>query len=141
MPCFVRRRMILLCFLTGICSGLHAVDGVVLINQASALAGNVTEGDGPGFPVIISRSGSYRLISDLVVSSDVTAIRITAPNVTLDLNGFSIIGPGGCTAQPQGLPICLPPGQGVGIQTGSDSTVGPSSVKVLNGFARDEDES
>ena len=31
-----------------------AVDGVVLMNQANATAGNVTPGDSPGFPVTIS---------------------------------------------------------------------------------------
>ena len=44
-----------------------AVDGVVLINQAAALAGNVTPGDTPGFPVVISVSGSYRLSGNLTV--------------------------------------------------------------------------
>jgi hypothetical protein len=120
-----------------IASGLPAQDGVVLINQAAALAGGVTPGDAPGFPVTISQSGSYRLSSNLVISSaNGTGIVITAPNVNLDLTGFSIIGPGGCTAQPQGPPICSPPGQGIGIQAGSDSTVGPSSVKVRNGSVR-----
>ena len=37
---------------------LYAVDGVALINQNAALAGNVTPGDAPGFPVTISVSGS-----------------------------------------------------------------------------------
>jgi hypothetical protein len=77
-----------------------AVDGVVLINQANALAGNVTPGDTPGFPVTISQSGSYKLSSNLVVTDpDAEAIRITADNVTLDLNGFSIIGPSVCNGQ------------------------------------------
>jgi hypothetical protein len=134
MSYFAGMRMVLLCTSIAISGALYAQDGVVLINQAAAIAGNVTPGDGPGFPVTISRSGSYRLSSNLVVSSaHGTGIEITAPNVNLDLNGFSIIGPGGCTAQPQGLPICLPPGQGIGVRAGSDSTVGPNSVKVLNG--------
>ena len=33
---------------------LHAVDGVVLIDQSRAIAGNVTPGDTPGYPIIIS---------------------------------------------------------------------------------------
>ncbi len=133
---YFARIMVLLCAFIAITGTLYAQDGVVLINEAAALAGNVTPGDGPGFPVTISRSGSYRLTSNLVVSQDVTAILITAPNVILDLNGFSIIGPGGCTLGIQSLPICSPPGQGIGIQAGSDSTVGPSSVKVRNGSVR-----
>ena len=41
-----------------------AVDGVIEINQARALAGGVLGDairDPPGFPVTIDRSGSYRL--------------------------------------------------------------------------------
>ena len=40
---------------------IYAVDGVVLINQSAALAGNVTPGGTPGFPVTVSVSGSYTL--------------------------------------------------------------------------------
>jgi hypothetical protein len=136
MSSFARMRMVFMCILIAISSRVHAQDGATLIDQSRAIAGNITPGDGPGFPVTISRSGSYRLTSNLVVSQDVTAVLITAPNVNLDLNGFSILGPGACTVQPQGLPICSPPGQGVGIQAGSDSTIGPSSVKVRNGSVR-----
>jgi parallel beta-helix repeat protein len=72
-----------------------ATDGVVLIDQARALAGNVTPGDTPGFPVTISEPGSYRLASNLTVIPDRTAgILIAADNVTIDLGGFSI-GSGG----------------------------------------------
>jgi hypothetical protein len=71
-----------------------AVDGLVLIDQNHALAGSVTPGDAPGFPVTISQAGSYRLASNLTVPAGVDAIQITANDVTIDLNGFSIIGPG-----------------------------------------------
>jgi hypothetical protein len=78
-----------------------AVDGVVLINQSIALAGGVTPGDTPGFPVTISVPGSYRLSGNLVVpDANTTAILITADNVTIDLNGFSIIGPNVCSWGP-----------------------------------------
>ena len=66
--------------------------GVVLITQAKALAGDVTPGDAPGFPVSITRPGSYRLTSNLRSPSSL-AIEIAADNVSLNLNGFSIIGP------------------------------------------------
>lgn len=59
-----------------------AVDGVTLINQATVTAAG-------GFPYVISQPGSYRLSGNLVVLN-ATAISITASNVTLDLNGFSI---------------------------------------------------
>jgi hypothetical protein len=65
---------------------------VVFITQAKAMAGNVTPGDAPGFPVSITRPGSYRLTSNLRSPSGV-AIEIAADNVSLNLNGFSIIGP------------------------------------------------
>src|SRR5262245_52284714 len=66
-----------------------AVDGVIEINHAAAIAGGVTPGDGPGYPVTISQPGSYRLTGPLSPSS-VSAIRITASDVTLDLNEFRV---------------------------------------------------
>jgi hypothetical protein len=72
-----------------------AVDGQTLINQSKALAGDVTAGDAPGFPVTITRSGSVRLSSVLIVPAGTNGIVITTNRVTLDLNGFSIVGAGG----------------------------------------------
>src|SRR6266542_5221831 len=47
-----------------------------------------------GFPIQICDSGSYRLDSNLILSAyDTDAIQISADNVTLDLNGFTISGP------------------------------------------------
>jgi hypothetical protein len=66
-----------------------------LIDQARALAGNVTPGDAPGFPVTISIPGSYQLSSDLNVPADTDAVVITSASVSLNLNGFSILGSGG----------------------------------------------
>ena len=78
--------------LFGISSSALAVDGVVLIDQSRALAGNVTPGDGPGFPVSIKTSGSYRLASNLTATSTATSngILVEADDVTIDLNGFTI---------------------------------------------------
>ena len=42
----------------GLAGQAYAVDGVIEINQARALAGGVTPGDTAGFPVTISVSGS-----------------------------------------------------------------------------------
>lgn len=76
-----------------ICSGAaQAVDGVVLINQSRALAGNVTSGDAPGFPVTITKPGSYRLSGNLTVPAGTDGIVIAADEVTLDLNGFLMSG-------------------------------------------------
>src|SRR3977135_1627429 len=99
------RRMVCVCALAAISSSLYAVDGVVLIDQNRALAGNVTPGDAPGFPVTISQSGSYRLSGNITVPDlNTTAIHITADYVTLDLNGFSINGPAVCTGSPTVCP-------------------------------------
>lgn len=76
----------------------HAGD-VKLIKQPSS------------FPLVISQSGSYRLKSNITVpDANTTAISVQADNVTIDLNGFSILGP--CTG---GSP-CSPTGTGVGIK-------------------------
>ena len=108
---------------------LYAVDGVVLFNQASALAGNVTPGDTPGFPVTISAPGSYRLTGNLVVTDlSVNVIEITTDNVTIDLNGFSLIGPVVCTGNP--VSSCTSVGDGVGIFSRK------SNLTVLNGTIR-----
>ncbi len=99
--------------LGGVAMPAWAVDGVVLIDQNRALAGGVSPGDTPGFPVTISLSGSYRLASNLVVPNEnTTAITITADNVSLDLNGFMIQGPTVCNA---GAHTCAPTGTGDGI--------------------------
>jgi hypothetical protein len=67
-----------------------AVDGEILINQAGANAGSITPGDTAGFPVTISRPGRYKLSGNLTAPDSVNAIEITANDVTLDLNGFTI---------------------------------------------------
>ena len=71
----------------------YAVDGVVLIDEAAVLAGGVTPGDGPGFPVQITVPGSYRLSSDLAPPAG-NAFLIESNDVTLDLNGFTLQGAG-----------------------------------------------
>ncbi len=85
-----------LSFLLGLAGTAWAVDGVVDINQVRAAAGGVSPGDAAGFPVTISQAGSYRLTGNLTVpDANTTAISVTADNVTVDLNGFSILGPTG----------------------------------------------
>ncbi len=72
-----------------------AVDGVIEINQARALAGGVSVGDFPGYPINLTVSGSYRLTSDLAGALNNDAIVVGADDVTIDLNGFTIYGGGG----------------------------------------------
>lgn len=135
---FSWKRMVWSCLLAAIPSSLYAADGVVLIDQSHALAGNVTPGDTPGFPVTISQSGSYRLSGNLTVTDfDTTAIQILADLVTLDLNGFSIAGPASCTNGPAST--CPAPGKGIGVQAGGDQKFGPAGVRVLNGSVRGMD--
>jgi hypothetical protein len=106
-----------------------AVDGVVLFNQSAALAGNITPGDTPGFPVTLSMPGSYRLTSNLIVGDvNTIAVFVTGDDVTIDLNGFSIIGPTVCTGNP--VTSCTPTGFGAGIE-------GPGrNTRVFNGTIR-----
>ena|SRR5690348_8908241 len=72
-----------------------AVDGTVLINQSTITNGLTGCPTGGHFPIIICQSGSYRLSGNLTVpDANTDAIHITADNVTIDLNGFAILGPG-----------------------------------------------
>lgn len=66
--------------------------GEVVITQAKANAGNVTPNDAPGFPVTISRAGSYVLGGNLQVPADKVGLQVTSHNVDIDLNGFRIDG-------------------------------------------------
>jgi hypothetical protein len=85
--------------------------------------------------VTISQSGSYRLSGNLTVSDlNTTAVQITADFVTLDLNGFSIVGPAVCTVST--VTTCPPSGTGTGVQAASTQTPFPRGVRILNGSVR-----
>ncbi len=104
-----------------------AVDGVIEINEARALAGGVTPGDAPGYPVTISQSGSYRLTGNLSQSNPTkNVIDIWANDVTLDLNGFTLKGESSCTRNANnGVVVCSNGGSysGSGIDTSSSVRV------------------
>jgi hypothetical protein len=124
------KTLLSLTILAALACPMYAVDGVVLINQSSALAGNVTPGDTPGFPVTISVSGSYRLSGNLTVpDANTDAIDIDVDNVTIDLNGFSIIGPTVCSGGPP-VASCSPNGTGLGISSLN------GGISVSNGTIR-----
>lgn len=108
----------------------RAVDGVIEVNQARAIAGGVTPADTPGFPVTIDVSGSYRLTSNLDVDESTNAIEVTANarDVSIDLNGFAIQGPVQCSFPPASL--CSPAGTGYGISGQGDK------LHVANGAIR-----
>ena len=67
-----------------------AADGEILINQAKVNAGGITAGDAAGFPATLSKSGRYKLTGNLRAAAGQSAITVTADDVTIDLNGFTI---------------------------------------------------
>ncbi len=104
------------------------------IDHAMALAGNVTPGDTPGYPVTISVPGSYVLTGNLQVgANELRGIDIMAENVTLDLNGFTVMSTTQC--QPLGGSVACPGG----VATPSEAAdrvgirVWKSNVVVRNG--------
>jgi hypothetical protein len=129
------QRLLLTAAFAALTHGAFASDGITMIDQKDATRGKVTPMDTPGFPVTISEPGSYRLASNLVVpDAATTAIQITADDVTLDLNGFSIIGPNVCTPNPT---RCTFQGGGIGVMAvGPVGVVSPANVRVMNGTVR-----
>ncbi len=74
-----------------------AVDGTIEINQAKVLAAG-------GFPYVIATANtSYRLTGSLTAPAGINAINVTASSVTIDMNGFSITGPGSSNAAVTGI--------------------------------------
>ena len=110
-----------------------AADGVLEINQTCATSTGCFPGDAGGFPVEITASGSYRLTSDLSVTDpSVDGIRLMnalAGRSTIDLNGFSIVGPVTCTGAGPSL-SCTAGQTGHGINMDSVSV---SGTHVRNG--------
>ncbi len=109
-----------------------AVDGVIEINQTCAVQSGCFPGDSAGFPVTIAVSGSYRLTSSLLVSSTTDAIWVLASLVSLDLNGFGIVGPVTCSGGGATL-TCSSATAGV---RGIDGSSARTSVRdgVVRGF-------
>jgi hypothetical protein len=72
-----------------------AEPGVFEINRTCAIETGCFVGDSPGYPVTITRAGSYRLTGNLSVQSGTgsqsnSMIAITATDVDLDLGGFRV---------------------------------------------------
>lgn len=102
-----------------------AVDGVIEINQARALAGSGA-GDAPGFPVTLSAAGSYRLTGNLEVDTlDTTAIAVDADDVSIDLNGFVIRNRTPCR------PDCGAAGSGVGVDASGRENLAVSNGTII----------
>lgn len=137
-----------LCAVSAIAS---AVDGVIEINHARALAGGITPGDDPGYPVTISQTGSYRLTGNLSMpDANTTGIEVPSQDahVSIDLNGFSILGPNDCSQSPSGV-NCSANGSGYGVDlhgansrlhngviagTGSDGVYAPGQNAIIEGL-------
>lgn len=116
-------------------AGLSATaQAQALFDHNKALAGNVTPGDAPGYPITLSRPGHYRLTGNLTVPLDQTAIEVTAENVTIDLNGFTVAGPATCVRTSAGV-SCSGSGSGVaaGVSMGAYTTLRNGTVQ---GFYR-----
>jgi hypothetical protein len=94
-----------------------AVDGVIEINQARVMAGGISPGDIGGFPVTINAPGSYRLTSNLNGVANFNGIDVASDDVTLDLNGFTIV-------------------SGGGVITDGISVAGFKNVEIKNGTIR-----
>jgi hypothetical protein len=119
----MNKSILLLMILGLIPFHVFAVDGVVLINQSTVTAQG-------GFPYIISTPGSYKLSGPLTMSTTVAgnyrgndvAIVINTNNVSLDLNGFSIVINNTDTNIGHGaFPIYTP-------------AISPSQISIKNGF-------
>ena len=109
-----KRKLALIAALLVPASVGMASDGVLEINETCAQVG-CFNGDSPGWPVTISRAGSYRLTGNLNIPDENTSgIVVTADHVRIDLNNFAIIGPGTCSGTP--LVCTLGSGLGVGIR-------------------------
>ena len=119
---------------------VHAADGALEINQACVAEG-CFPGDAPGFPVTLMTSGSYVLTSNLQVTAvDTGGIQIGSDHVVLDLAGFHIRGPVGCSGDPlnAGDPlICAPAATGGAGIDGNGITRG-SQIRngSISGFSR-----
>ncbi|MDN3921245.1 hypothetical protein [Roseateles violae] len=96
--------------------------------QAQTLIGGGGK-TGPSFPITINQPGSYKLAGNLVVPAGLNGIVITASDVSLDLNGFSVTGPVSCGQ------TCSAGGSTVGINaTAMHATVRNGTVSGF-GFA------
>jgi hypothetical protein len=119
----------------------RASDGRVELNHARATAGGITPGDTPGYPVTLSASGSYVLTGNLTPPASTGGLVVTAPDVSVDLNGFAVRGPftcapGNCPSDPTGDPYGVSATQdGFTLTDGTVAGFGSDCVFAL-GVAR-----
>lgn len=128
------------CTLALIAAALTAAGGAAhaqaTIDHNKALAGNITPGDTAGYPIMLSRPGHYKLMGNLTVPAGFNGIEIQAPDVTLDLNGFTVAGPASCTRDSASAVVtCQTAGGGNGIVITADGGVTIQGGTV-RGFVR-----
>lgn len=101
-----------------------AAQAQATIDHNKALAGNITPGDLAGYPITISRPGHYKLMGNLTVPPGFTGIEVQASDVTLDLNGFTVAGPGSCARDVASRVVtCQGSGGGLGIHITAEGGV------------------
>ena len=101
-----------------------AGDGRLEISQTCAVNAGCFTGDATGFPVTIdgSAGGSYVLTSDLIIGDvDLDGIEVLVDDVTIDLNGFLVLGAAVCAGSPPAISCTA--GTGVGILGSANGTV------------------
>jgi len=79
-----------------------AVDGALEINQTCAVQTGRFAPNAGGFPLLIANPGSYRLTNNLTLPENTIGILVNADDVTIDLNGFAVIGPVECEGSRNG---------------------------------------
>ena len=111
----------------------------ITIDQNKALAGNITPGDTPGYPITLSRPGLYKLVGNLSVPAGVDGIQIAADDVTLDMNGFTLSGVVTCTRNDQTRVVTCSQngGAGFGIDTSYNGSFNGAVVRdgTVRGFS------
>jgi hypothetical protein len=127
------RYLIFLFFLAALSAASHASDGRYEISEHCAVLG-CFPGDSPGLPVTITQPGSYVLTSNLTTSDvDQRMIEISAHNVSVDLNGFSLVGPVSCSGSPN---ACSASGSGDGIYHSGCTPQPCRGLNIRNGAIR-----
>lgn len=116
-----------------------AGDGVLEINHACASSDSgCFVGDAGGYPVEISGQAgrSYRLTSDLRLDTPAfdassVAVAISGSGITLDLGGFSILGPClNCASGGTGVGVDAPFSEGIEVRNGRISAMGGSGLSL-----------
>ncbi|WP_425259279.1 hypothetical protein ACPOLB_00305 [Rubrivivax sp. RP6-9] len=119
---------------TALLAAAGAAQAQQTIDHNKALAGNITPGDAPGYPITITRSGHYKLMGNLTVPAGLQAIFIQADDVTLDLNGFTVAGPGTCVRAANRAVTCQ--GNASQLPGITDPFTAAQGVVVRNGTVR-----